>query len=96
MHKADVSRLERFDLRWNETHLAKFSAALGVERWWLIAVNPLDPGSDLELLDAIRRVPSDKRADVSRMVGAVAEPPQDNFRFDIPPATVPGGRRRKG
>lgn len=95
MHKGDVSRLERFDPRWNETHLAKFSIALGIRRWWLIEVNPFDPGNDLALLDAVKRVPRSKLHDLRRIINALAESDQNDSRPDVIPEPAPPKRRKR-
>ncbi len=76
--RTDVSKWERAGhpagRRWNVDILNRMAAALEVEPWWLIRVDPSDPDNDLELLETLRRVPKESRAAAMRMLQALAEP----------------------
>lgn len=73
MHKGDISALETGAQRWNETHLTKISAALGVPRFWLVDIDPTDPANEVELLRAISELTPDKRADVLEIATAIGK-----------------------
>lgn len=68
LHKGDISALETGAQRWNETHLTKFAAALGVPRWWLVDIDPNDPANEATLLGAIQDLPAERRAEAQQIV----------------------------
>jgi hypothetical protein len=72
MSKSEVSRLVLGKRKWHRDHLWIFAAALGIEAWWLLAVDPGDPTSDLELLNCVHCVPAEKREDALRILQALA------------------------
>lgn len=95
LHKGDVSKLERGLQRWNEMHLQAFARALGIQRWWLTDVDPTDPASDLELINAVRNVPAAKRPDARRIILALGEPADRPAYRPEPEAPPPKKRRRR-
>lgn len=88
MHKGDVSSFETGRRQWSERHLANFAAALNVEPWWLVDVDPMDEANDLELLELIRRLPKDRKDDAKRILAALINTPQ--------PSDAPPPKRRRG
>jgi len=71
MHKGDVSALETGASRWNETHLTKFAGALNIPRWWITDIDPNDPANEIQLLEAMKLVPAERRDDLIRVVRAL-------------------------
>ncbi|MDX2233620.1 MAG: helix-turn-helix transcriptional regulator [Hyphomonadaceae bacterium] len=94
VHKGDVSKLERGQQRWNATHLAAISAALDVEPWWLVQVDPTDPANNLEALEALRQVPAHKMQDAVAVLRALGERHEPVYEA-TPPSQAPRARRRK-
>lgn len=97
-YKADVSKWERSGLpngrRWNSDVLARMAGLLDVESWWLVHVDPFDPDNDLDLLQALRRLPKSKRHDAMRIINALAEPSNENDTAPAEPAAPPKRRAR--
>lgn len=91
IHKGDVSRLERGRILWNAQHLERFSQALAVPAFWLIAFNPEDPASELEVWKAIAACSPAMRPTAIRMLEAL----RDGGPMDPPPPGVIRSRRNK-
>lgn len=99
IYRADISNWERenSERRWNEDTLYAYATALNVEPWWLVGIDPTNPGNDLEILDAVRRVPTPKRVALLQVLAAFALDHDDIKPVNVePPAAAQTPSTAKG